>query len=81
MNKEKLIVIQDYPATFAFTTNETLTDFNEETGCSLRNRILFDELKRQEIDSRHHSYGDYVVEIVDTSMLGDIEIELWTLGS
>lgn len=81
MNKEKLIVIQDYPTTFAFTTNETLTDFNEETGCSLRNRILFDELKRQQIVSPHHSYADYIVEIVDTEVIGDVEVELWTLGS
>jgi hypothetical protein len=81
MRKERLIVVQDYPATFAFTTNETLTDFNEETECSLRNRILYDELKRQKIDSPHHSYGDYSVEIVDKALLGDIEIELWTLGS
>ena len=81
MNKEKLIVVESYPATFAFTTNETLNDFNEETGCSLRTRILHDELKRQNIDSPHHHYTEYVVEIVDTAILGDIETELWTLGS
>lgn len=81
MRKEKLIVIQDYPTTFAFTTNETLTDFNEETGCSLRDRILQDELKRQKIDSPHHSYADYIVEIVDATILEGVEIELWTLGS
>jgi hypothetical protein len=81
MRKEKLIVITHYPATFAFTTNETLTPFNEETECSLRNRILHDELKRQNIESPYHSYTDYVVEIVDTALLGDIEVEMWTLGS
>ena len=81
MTKEKLIVIQDYPSTFAFSTNETLTDFNEETGCSLRTRILHDELKRQNINSPHHDYTDYVVEIVETAILGDIETELWILGS
>ena len=81
MNTEKLIVIEHYPATFAFTTNETLTDFNDETGCSLRDRILQDELKRQKIASPYHNYADYVVEIVETAMLGDIETELWTLGS
>jgi len=81
MRKERLIVITHYPATFAFITNETLTPFNEETGCSLRDRILHDELEYQKIDSPHHTYNDYVVEIVETSVLGDIEVELWTLGS
>lgn len=81
MRKEILIVVEGYPATFAFTTNETLTEFNEETECSLRNRILHEQLELQKIDSPYHDYTDYVVEIVDTAMLGDTEIELWTLGS
>ncbi len=81
MRKEKLIVVMHYPQTFTFTTNETLTEFNEETECSLRNRILHDELKRQKIESPYHAYTDYVVEIVETAVIGDTEIELWTLGS
>lgn len=81
MSKEKFIVVMHYPATFSFFTNETITDFNEETGCSLRDRILHEELKRQKIDSPYHHYSEYTVEEVETTTFGGIETELWGLGS
>ena len=81
MRKEKFIVVMHYPTTFTFFTNETLTDFNYETGCSLRDRILHEELKRQNIDSPYHHYTDFTVEEVENVTFGGIETELWGLGS
>ncbi len=81
MRKEKFIVVIHYPETFTFFTNETLTDFNDETGCSLRDRILHDEMKRQNIDSPYHNHTDFAVEEVEIITFGGIETELWGLGS
>lgn len=81
MRKEKFIVVMHYPQTFTFFTDETLTDFNEETGCSLRDRILHEELENQNIETPYHHYTEYVVEEVQSIMFGGIQTELWGLGS
>jgi hypothetical protein len=71
----KRIIIQDYPATFFFDVRKELPEFNDS--CDVRQEILLRQLKRQNIDSPCHSYNEYVVEMVEPILGG----EIWIIGS
>ena len=71
----KRIIIQHYPATFYFDVRKDLPEFDGY--CPVRQEILLRQLRRQKIDSPCHSYTDYVVEIVEPILGG----EIWQLGS
>jgi hypothetical protein len=71
----KRIIIQDYPATFFFDVRKDLPEFDEQ--CEVRDEILLRQLRRQNIDSPCHSYNEYVVEMVEPILGG----EIWIIGS
>lgn len=71
----KRIIIQDYPATFYFDVRKDLPEF--EDFCPVRQEILLRQLKRHHIDSPCHSYDEYVVEMVEPILGG----EIWIIGS
>ena len=71
----KRIIIQDYPATFFFDVRKDLPEFDEQ--CEVRDKILLRQLRRQNIDSPCHSYNEYVVEMVEPILGG----EIWIIGS
>ncbi len=68
----------DYPATFTFNVEEPLPHF--KYGCPVRTKILWSELKKQNINSEFHYYEDYIVEIVRVSEYMH-DHEFWFIGS
>ncbi len=71
----KLICIYDYPTTFSFHVRKDLPDFQEH--CEIRQEILLRQLRKQKVDSPCHSYNEYVVEMVEPFLHG----EIWIIGS
>jgi hypothetical protein len=70
------IWIEDYPATFVFSTVAKLKPF--KYGCKQRGAILLRALYRKGIKSPCHAYEDYIVESVRVSAKNE---ETWFLGS
>lgn len=74
------IQIKEYPDTFEFNIRTKLPKFKNGKGfkyCDIRNELLYKYLKKLNINSPYHHYGDYVVEVVTKTSDG----EIWQLGS
>lgn len=71
----KIIIINDYPATFTFKVRKELPEFNDY--CEIRQEILLRQFRKQKIYSPCHSYVEYAIEMVETFDGG----EEWILGS
>lgn len=69
------IKINTYPANITFSTTVVLPTFSY--GCEARGKLLVAALKRKNIDSPIHDYGDYTVEFIER--VGNTEI--WEIGS
>ena len=76
-----MVIIVHYPQTFSFVTDELTNPFNEETGCALRDRLMQEEMVKQNIETPYHHPLEYSVEEVSTLNFGGMQTELWGLGS
>ena len=69
------IIINEYPCTFSFDTEENLPKF--KYGCRTRTKIVRQQIIRQQIETPFHEPSDYCVEEIFPFNGG----EIWELGS
>ena len=77
INMKKIIVL-DFPATFTFKVKQPLPDF--KYGCPVRTKILWSELKKQNINSEFHDYDGYTIHVARVSEYMP-DHEFWFIGN